>query len=171
MTAITAACKMIDYVLHSSGVLKEDEIAPGVLSKPTSNGAKVNGNGHTNDGTRSLSEPIANSSVTRQSALDGPDLFWSLRGLGWKFGTGSHLYIPPEWRDTSSRSKWIFQTFQHTLLYFFWTDLLESTLKLFPGVGDAEGGSMFAFGRNAVEKRVISTGIEILTGFGIIVGK
>jgi hypothetical protein len=156
MVGIAGAFKIIEWASLSKGVLKEGEIAPGLVAVKAETG--------------SASTSPSQLTRTQESSLDGLELLSAVRGIGWKFGTGSHVHIPPEWRDTSNRMRWVVQTLLSTFAFFLVTDFFESSLKAFPGIGTAKGGSMFVFGRNVWEKYAISTLIEILTGYGIIAG-
>lgn len=62
------------------------------------------------------------------------------------------------------------QTLGSWLVVFTLFDLLTNLIKLVPGIGTPDGGSIFAFGRHAFEKYTISMIIEFGTGLAFILG-
>lgn len=131
---------------------------------------------HLRRGTGTTPAEVAQESASRRNPfvsgfMDSAEALASLRGIGWQFGSGTGLYVPPEWRDTTSRSRFVQQTLISWLIHFTLFDLLTSLIKLVPGIGTPNGGSIFAFGGdNVFKKYAISATIEFSTGVAFILG-
>ncbi|KAF9513101.1 hypothetical protein BS47DRAFT_1485832 [Hydnum rufescens UP504] len=182
LAAILWAFKAVEFGLAPNGILKVGEIEPGVL-RAVANG-NGNGNGAIKVGKMANGSPAGEKRrpATRPSGSrniagevlaglrDAIEVESALRGIGWEAGTGSGIYIPQDTRDTAHPARFSLQTLRQLIFCFLATDLLESCLKLVPGLGTPAGGSMFAFGSNVYEKYLISTGIHLITGFAILSG-
>jgi hypothetical protein len=95
------------------------------------------------------------------------EVIFAIRGIGWKFGNG--VYIPRETRSLERRL-FLRSTFVMFIKDFLILDFLESCIKLLPGVGSTEGGSIFYPELPTVQRYTISTVIHICTGSCLIVG-
>lgn len=103
------------------------------------------------------------SPLWSDSFRDGIEILFSLRGIGWDYGTSTNIYVPPDHRDISNRNRFIRQTMKSALVSLIVADFFDIIMKLIPDVGDQEGGSIFAFGSNSMEQYVFSTCISVLT--------
>lgn len=97
---------------------------------------------------------------------DAFELLCTFRGYGWDFGQG--VYVPQEYRPLE-RGPFLKATLKIFLKYFILLDLLDSCLKLIPGVGSPLGGSMF-FPLPPIQRYAISTTIHIMTGTVVLSG-
>lgn len=146
--------------------------------------AKENGNGngkgmiHISRKGSTLTKSPSTRPPFLAAVLDGLDLLCSMRGIGWEYGTGSKggLFIPTETRTVSSRSKFLLETLVSFLGYFTALDFISACVKLVPGVGTTQGGSIFAFGRSEdgsvdfVKMYAAAVGINFATGMAFVVG-
>jgi hypothetical protein len=162
LTAEAVIAKSFEYALTPEGALKTDEIQPGVLK------TKSSANGHTN-GHASADKP-----PTKQPySLFPPwvnDTFgpaFSLRGLGWKYGEG--VYVPPEWRPLD-RPSFLRITAREFVKHFLAMDFLETLIKLFPGVGDPMGGTMYYPSLPPLERFIVGTTVHMLSGCILLAG-
>ena len=90
-----------------------------------------------------------------------------MRGIGWDFGRD--VYVPP--RTTSTKRKqFLFDTALNFLAHFLAVDLCDSLLKLVPGVGSPEGGSMFLPHLPPHLRYALSTSIHVTGGLMVIFG-
>lgn len=191
---VFGATKVLELAFASNGILKLGEREPGLIENPAIELDKINkekdtsvanGHGSTNNnvnrkihlrrGKGTTLREIAQEQTSRRNQvfsgfLDAAEALASLRGIGWQFGTGTGLYVPKDWRDTSSRRTFALQTLGSWLAMFTMFDVLTSLIKLVPGVGTTQGGSIFAFGSNVFEKYAISLTIEFATGVAFIFG-
>jgi hypothetical protein len=100
--------------------------------------------------------------------LDGLELASSIRGIGWQFGSGTGLKLPQEWKDTSNKRKFVFQTLLFLLGRLLLADALATSLhELSPDIW-APGNSIFGRGRTLLESWLISTAIHCAAGLVII---
>lgn len=131
---------------------------------------------HLRRGMGATPAEVAQESTSRRNPfvggfLDSAEALASMRGIGWQFGSGTGLFIPPEWRDTTSRARFVQQTIISLLIHFTLFDVITSLIKLVPGIGTTDGGSIFAFGGdNVFRKYAISALIEFSTGVAFILG-
>lgn len=158
---MTYAARILDYGFAPAGMLRVGEVQPGVVY-PTMgrNGAIPKDE---KNGTHGSSLPPSLSSISplrRMKAFlsEGFELVLNGRGLGWQYGEG--VYYPVQWRDTSRRSRFLLQCLGTIVTTLMVQDLGESIFRQFPEV-HSPGGSMFMFGRNAIEKYAISTLLHI----------
>jgi len=98
---------------------------------------------------------------------DAVELIHTMRGLKWKFGQGMHI---PKETKPQDRVPFLRATFVSFVQNFLLLDLLDSTIKLFPGVGSPVGGSMFYANLQPIWRYTVSTFIHIMTGTSILVG-
>jgi hypothetical protein len=100
-------------------------------------------------------------------AQDALELMFSLRGLGWDFGKG--VYTPPPTRPQERRA-FLRATFWSFIIGFLILDVIDAAIKLVPGVGDPEGGSIFFPDLPATSRFFVSTAIHVLTGTALVAG-
>ncbi|KAG6335566.1 hypothetical protein ID866_3529 [Astraeus odoratus] len=98
---------------------------------------------------------------------DSLELLSTVRGIGWKFGTG--LYVPKEHRPLE-RSAFLSATLVTSLQNFLVFDACESFIKLVPGVGSPEGGTIFRPELPTLQRFLLSTAVHIATGSSICAG-
>ena len=106
------------------------------------------------------------------SALNNPlydafEVAHTLRGLQWQFGQG--VYIPKETRPLQ-RGPFLRAALLSFIQHFLLLDLLESAIKLFPGVGSPTGGTIFYPTLTPIQRYTVSTLIHAMTGTAIMVG-
>lgn len=146
--------KTLEYTFTPEGMLKNGESKPGQLK-----GKASAANGH------------AVVPVTRTGHLawfvDAVELQHTLRGLQWKFGRG--VYIPEHIRPLS-RMPFLKETLKSFIKYFLLLDVLETCIKLFPGVGTPAGGSIFYPDLPLMQRYAVSTLIHMLTGSALLAG-
>jgi len=123
-------------------------------------------------------EALASDSSEKQShrrnqlpipscVYDPLEIVFTLRGIGWDFGRD--VYIPQETRSLE-RGAFLRSTSLSFLGYYFLLDGLESVMKLIPGVGSPEGGSIFFPQLPFFQRYVVSTVIHICTGTSLLSG-
>lgn len=98
---------------------------------------------------------------------EGIDICTNMRGLGWDFGVGTYI---PEQQRPLERSPFLAATLLSFVRNYLILDFLEWSLKLLPGVGDTQGGSIFYPQLHPLQRYVVSTGIHIITGSCLISG-
>lgn len=115
--------------------------------------------------------PIAQSKL-KSFIFDASELVYAYRGIGWDYGTGAGLYVPPDWRNTADRDIFLRQTLHALARNYIILDVLNTALSSFPG-GNATGvgRSIFGHGSNLVEGFLISTVLHCMTGFFLYRGK
>jgi hypothetical protein len=102
------------------------------------------------------------------SSLRGAiDVCASMRGLGWDFGVGVHV---PKHTRPLDRGSFIRATFFSFLRNFLVLDFLESIIKLLPGVGDPQGGSIFYPQLPPMQRYTVSTVIHTISGCCLLAG-
>ncbi|KAF8323285.1 hypothetical protein DL93DRAFT_2223221 [Clavulina sp. PMI_390] len=145
----------LSVCLPPEGVLKMNEIAPGVVVPAAGE-----------DGTKeesTLPTPIVSKENWSIFAilLDGLELLSNLRGIGYKHGTGTGIYVEPDWRDRTDRRRYLRQTVVTGLWWFLLVDSTNSILK--HANVRVPGGTIFGRGRNFWESAIISTALAQLT--------
>jgi Membrane bound O-acyl transferase family len=98
---------------------------------------------------------------------DAIELCVSMRGLGWDFGIG--IYIPNHTRPLDRRP-FVIATLRSFIRNFLVLDFLEWLLKMFPGVGDPRGGSIFYPQLPPLQRYAVSTTIHIISGSCLLAG-
>lgn len=158
---------LLDLGLRKEGALKLNEVRPGSLQQPLS---PYNQGLNVSNGTRYGHLP---RHITPTSFLTGGiEYLTSVRGIGWKFGTGTGLHVADDWRDTSDRQTFLRQTLVSVVKSFFILDALNTALGRIPGLRViGGGGSLFAYGSNPIETAIISTTLHCMTGFLLVSGK
>lgn len=151
LAAVTIA-KSVEYAFTKEGMLKVGETRPGQMK-----------------GKESTAKPIVQLGhpLIAPWLYDAVELAHTLRGLQWKFGQGVH--IPKETKPLE-RVPFLRATLKSFITNFLLLDLLESVIKLFPGVGSPMGGSMFYSTLPPLQRYMVSTVIHMLTGSSILVG-
>jgi hypothetical protein len=100
---------------------------------------------------------------------DACGLLFSMRGLGWDFG--QEVHVPSASRyDHTSRRAFLSSTALEFLQHYLILDLLDSALKLFPGVGSPTGGSIFFTDLPLFSRYMLSTFLHTLAGSALIQG-
>jgi hypothetical protein len=159
--AAIAISKSLEFGLTPEGMLKVGESRPGVKkgkSKSFQNGVA---NGSPDNENTSRNPYVA------AWFYDALEVAHTMRGLKWKFGQG--IPIPQQTRPLE-RVAFIDATTVSFIKNFLLLDLLESCLKLFPGVGTPMGGTIFYPNLSPITRFVVSTIIHILTGSAILAG-
>lgn len=154
LLAQAISAKAIDFAWRKEGMLKIDEVQPGVTRN--TNAVKANGDAH--------AKPATSSFAWLYDALE---VILSNRGLGWKFGIGIH--VPREERSLE-RNSFLFATFISFVGNYMIFDLLESLIKLVPDVGTPHGGTIFKAELPFFYRYALSTAIHVATGSCILVG-
>ncbi|KAI0056101.1 hypothetical protein BV25DRAFT_1832567 [Artomyces pyxidatus] len=154
--------KGIDLAFAREGRLKQGERKLGAMEEPAiaaKQGSDAPGN------SASLHRP--GSSFLPHWLLDSFELMFAMRGLGWDFGRG--VYTPPPTRP-QAREPFLRATLLSFVYNYLLLDLFEATIKLFPGVGDPLGGSIFYATLPWYERYAVSTFIHFLTGCAMLAG-
>jgi hypothetical protein len=172
--------KGIDLALARTGRHKQGEDVPGAMSTPaiataaaTTKGDSVDSDSDSTEDDLSASAAAAATSKRQYAALlppwaqDALELMFSLRGLGWDFGKG--VYTPPPTRP-QERGAFLRATFWSFLIGFLILDVIDAAIKLIPGVGDPEGGSIFFPDLAPLTRFFVSTAIHVLTGSALVAG-
>ncbi|KAH7904766.1 hypothetical protein BJ138DRAFT_867907 [Hygrophoropsis aurantiaca] len=149
--------KAIGYAWRKDGMLKIGETKPNI-SLPS-----VKENGH-----------IAHSPPTSAFSMhnlfprwfrDAVELGFSMRGIGWHYGTG--VYIPEESRPLDRKS-FLRSTTVAILKNYLLLDLLDTLIKHIPGVGSPHGGSIYFSNLPLPVRFFVGFIIHSLTGSCII---
>jgi len=159
--AAVAISKSLEFALRPEGMLKVGESSPGV-KKGKEKLKDGNANGYVEEDNPSTQHPLI-----APWFHDAIEVAHTLRGIDWKFGRGVH--IPKEWRP-SHPPEFLRATVISFIKNFLILDFLESLVKMFPGVGQPLGGSMFYPELTPVSRYLVSTCIHILTGLSILTG-
>ncbi|KAI4522365.1 hypothetical protein K525DRAFT_223306 [Schizophyllum commune Loenen D] len=190
--AAVAIAKALQYALTPEGILKRDEIAPGVKAPPPKLNGKANGKApHQNgdahgpdeaekhnaaadagpggDDSEQLPPPNVPSGPSWAPAWlhDAVELLITMRGLKYKFGHGVH--IPHETRPLE-RGPFLRATLRLFITKFLIVDFLETCIKLFPGVGSPFGGSMIYPELPTAQRLLVALAIHAMTGTAIVIG-
>jgi hypothetical protein len=155
------AVKALELALRPEGMLKEGEIQPGELQESiVTDGV---------DGGRRTAAQIrpTNDHILPAWLYDAFEVTYAFRGTGWVFGKYTH--VPKEFRPKEF-APFFRATLQSFLRNFLILDFLESLLKLFPGVGDPMGGSIFYPELPPFQRYLVSTTIHMLTGSCLLAG-
>ena len=152
----------INYAWRPEGMLKVGEELPGV---PIKDSCHANGNAP-HKGVRP-SPPSTRKSRLPDWLYDTLELIFTWRGIGWKFG--GDLYIPKEYKPLE-RSAFLSATMVSVLENFLIFDACESFIKLVPGVGSPQGGTIFRPELPFLQRYVLSTAVHVATGSCILAG-
>ncbi|KAG0700014.1 hypothetical protein DFH29DRAFT_854100 [Suillus ampliporus] len=151
------SAKAMDFAWRKEGMLKIDEVRPGVARN--SDAVKTNGDAH----PKSVS--LDSASPALAWLYDALEVVISNRGLGWKFGVGIH--VPHEERSLD-RNSFLFATLISFIKNYLIFDLLESLIKLVPDVGTPHGGTIFKAELPFLYRYALSTAIHVATGSCIL---
>lgn len=164
------AIKALDYGLSPAPFRKLSEIDKGDDSAKKTDG-RLGSNGPGGSSAPSISKMPLRSSLRSVGSLiyDGAELICSFRGIGWDYGTGTGLQVPRQWKNVHNRKVFILQAILTFAFYTLVIDFIHTIIRLSP-IGSPQGGSIFAFGNNTLEKYAISTGYTILSGLLIALG-
>lgn len=158
---------LVFLAMHREGVLKINEIAPGVVKsapRPKSEGEK---DCAPSDSSVPLSQPPESFSF-RSFFARALELLSNTRGVGWKFGTGTGVYVAKDTRDLSNRSAFLRQTLYSIIWHIMILDTLNSVLAR----SDLRRprGTVFGRGKNPIESLAISTFLTLATGSLLLFG-
>ena len=87
-----------------------------------------------------------------------------MRGIGWDFGRG--IYVPPRTTSTK-RDQFLADATRELLTHVLALDLCDALIKLVPGVGSPQGGSIFLPGLPPHLRYSLSTAVHILEALAI----
>ncbi|KAF8312929.1 hypothetical protein DL93DRAFT_1211109 [Clavulina sp. PMI_390] len=167
LMSVPIALKILEFAISPHGMLKMGEIEPGIVKKPAAELDRAM-SGDLKSTPREHTSP-RNPFVA--GFVDAFEVCCSMRGIGWQFGTGTNVYLAPEWRDTTNKARFIRQTIALWLLNYTLFDVVTYGLRLVPGLGTPTGGSIFAFGgESMVKKYLISATLAFFTGTTFITG-
>jgi hypothetical protein len=153
--------KALEFAFAKEGRWKIAELRPGAVGESvTANNPSV-GNSEPKD------HPTLNRRFLPPWLYDALEISINIRGQGWDFGQGVHIPSDPR---PQQRSLFLRATAISFLAHFLILDIAEFTLKLFPGAGSPEGGSMFYPHLPPLQRYTISTIIHTLTGCAILCG-
>lgn len=151
---------LCDFGFASKGMLKIGEVEPGVT--PESVKLAI-------DSSDKPKPSVTKSTRTSLFSFfaDGWELMFNLRGIGWEFGTGGGLYVPKDWRNTESRTKWAIQSIPYMLAVYFSVDILDETLRCFPGLWDPSR-SIWSYGNSPLENYAIGLLLHCMYGTFVV---
>ncbi|CAE6367420.1 unnamed protein product [Rhizoctonia solani] len=156
-----ALVKAVELAFTPHGRLKMGEIEPGLIRSPANDK-------HTDNFTKTQFGS-GRLSALYIGFLDACELLSSMRGIGWDYGTGNDIYIPPEHRPLE-KAAFLKSTLWSTLGYYLLLDVVETGFKLVPGVSSPSGGSIFLLGLSPIPRLLVSTSLHFATGVAIIAG-
>ncbi|KAJ7708527.1 hypothetical protein B0H16DRAFT_1632683 [Mycena metata] len=166
--------KALEYAFTKEGMLKVGERQPGQMKgKEAVKGEAAatrltNGDANGHAASPEPPEPPARLMAVIPTWLyDAFELIHSMRGPRWKFTQGTHIPAPTR---PLARPAFLRATLRSFATNFLLLDLLESLVKLFPGVGTPSGGSIFYAGLPPVPRYAVSTLIHMLTGSALLAG-
>ncbi|CAE7212177.1 unnamed protein product [Rhizoctonia solani] len=158
---IFALLKTVELAFVARGRLKVDELEPGVVRSPSSNGHA--------DGAPPEHLKHGFLFTCYSGFLDACELLSSMRGIGWDYGTGNDIYVPPEHRPLE-RTAFLKSTLWSTLGYYLLLDLIDTSFKLVPGISSPTGGSIFIPTLSPIPRLLVSTTLHFATGVAFIAG-
>jgi hypothetical protein len=169
---VAVSVKSFELTIPKDGMKKIGEKSPGIMATSAIVAdQKRLGNGTPNG--------VPNGTIKYRSAgprtfyegfQDGLELLVNLRGIGWEFGTGTGIYIPPHTRDISNRSRFVQQTFRSLILNFLAVDLIESFLKFIPSGAGATGGTIYLPSLPPVPRYAFASFLHFVTGCAFMAG-
>ncbi|KAJ7505237.1 hypothetical protein B0H11DRAFT_2339293 [Mycena galericulata] len=145
LLAEVVVAKALEYAFTKEGMLKIGEREPGQLK----------------------GKEIHESRLFPPWLYDSFELIHTMRGLRWKFGQGTH--IPSPTRPLERRA-FLRATLISFIKNFLLLDVLESGVKMFPGVGVPSGGTIFYAELPPIARYTVSTVIHLLTGSALLAG-
>ncbi|KAF9221666.1 hypothetical protein BS17DRAFT_803457 [Gyrodon lividus] len=165
--------KAIDFAWRKEGMLKVGETKPGVLRKPrTSAHHFANGDANGNVPSNDCDEISPYTAPSKPGLLppwlyDALEVTLTTRGLGWQFGVGVHV---PNERRPLERYAFLRATALSVIQNFLIFDAFDSFIKLVPGVGSPQGGTIFKPDLPIPQRYILSTAIHLATGSCLITG-
>ncbi|KAH7927165.1 hypothetical protein BV22DRAFT_305124 [Leucogyrophana mollusca] len=132
LVAEALSAKAIGYACRKDGMLKVGEV------KPNERPASEKTNGDVASKSPDSKSPI--SQLFPSWFRDAVELGFSMRGLGWNFGVG--VYVPKEHRPLE-RAAFLRSTFIAVIKNYILLDVLDTMIKMIPGVGSPRGGSIY----------------------------
>ncbi|KAN0123336.1 hypothetical protein V8E52_002668 [Russula decolorans] len=156
--------KGIDLALAKTVRHKQGEDVPGTISIPA---IAAKGNPDSLQDASASDHRLLASLLLPLWLQDALEFMFSMRGLGWDFGKGVHT--PPTTRP-QERKAFLRATLSSFLASFLLLDIIDSAIKLIPGVGDPFGGSIFFPNLPFLTRYLVSTTIHVLTGAALVVG-
>ncbi|KAJ7212020.1 hypothetical protein GGX14DRAFT_621323, partial [Mycena pura] len=153
--------KALEYAFTREGMLKLGERQPGEQKGKEVDKSSAFANGHAH------AELPRTQQSNFQWLYDAFELIHTLRGLRWKFAQGT--YIPPHVRPLERRA-FLRATLISFVVNYLLVDLLESSIKIFPGVGEPTGGSIFYANLPPIPRYTVSTVIHFITGCALLAG-
>jgi len=99
---------------------------------------------------------------------DTIELAHTQRGHGWHYGR--EAFFPSDNRPIHDRAAFLRITAKHTFIAFIILDLFDTFIKLVPGVGSLQGGSIFLPQIPPFQRYLFGTFLHVLTGFGLLAG-
>jgi hypothetical protein len=162
--------KVIFWALTPEGILKRNETAPSIPRPP-----EMNGNGHAPPAVHSGVDEVELSFDLRpkvssrppkdtlwKGIVDAMELMWTLRGQDFTYSDG--LFLPAPKRPQAPRSAFLKATAKSFAVNFLVLDILEALIKLSPGVGDVDGGSIYIEGLTPIPQYMLATVLHFMTG-------
>ena len=154
-------------------MLKIGEVRPGVLNEKAKFSESSSPSPHDQLELNGKANAVANGTLLSsprspwKDLADAFELLHTCRGLNFNFGDGT--FIPPH-RRPLQRPAFLRATLRSFISHFIILDVLESIIKLLPGVGTPSGGSIFYTSLPLPTRLVVSTTIHILTGSALLCG-
>ncbi|KAI0937158.1 hypothetical protein AcV5_005122 [Taiwanofungus camphoratus] len=96
---------------------------------------------------------------------DGLEAGLALRGLGWDFGRG--VYVPRNYRP-AEREAFLKATATSLLKHILIVDFCDAYIRLLPGIGTVQGGSIFRSDLPFFWRYTVSTTVHTATGIFLI---
>ncbi|KZV73772.1 hypothetical protein PENSPDRAFT_682524 [Peniophora sp. CONT] len=155
--------KSLDWALVKEGRFKQGEHDVGAMEEPAVASKEETDSAPGDAAARK--RPLAD--VLPRGLEDALEIAFALRGLGWDYGRD--VPVPAFTRPTEPKA-YLRATAKSFLLNFLALDLLESMLKLVPGVGSPEGASIFLPHLPPLQRYTLSTAIHFATGFSLLAG-
>ena len=133
------AIKALDYGLSRTPFRKISEIEPVDASSKDASAERVRKHGG-QKGSRGHGDSIASDASKKAPQLglrslwsliyDGAELVFSIRGIGWDYGTGTGLHVPQQWKNVNNRMVFILQAVMTLAFHTLVADFLCTILRL-----------------------------------------
>ncbi|KAJ4482026.1 hypothetical protein J3R30DRAFT_3455944 [Lentinula aciculospora] len=165
LAAEVIIAKALEYALTPEGMLRVGESQPNQTKGKAK--AEYNGDARDDDEGHRVPPKKPQTSSFISAFRDAIHLAHEMRGAGWKFGAGTHM---PKTIRPLERNQFLQKTLWSFIKHFLVLDLIESIIKLFPGVGTPAGGSIFYQNLPIPQRYFVSTTIHMLTGTALLSG-